>query len=318
MVSGPVHTLRYNLSQALKHKNLEEAATALSHLKQIDPLSVETRGMELEFLVKKKDYKSGATLALQLTKLFPDSGRVLLLAGHVYYGLKDYKKAATYFTEASRVNPHRVSEYWRAKALTQMGAFAEAGPILELLVRQYPPARMDLGWLYERQKKWQLALDQYGMFLEAYPDHEFALKKVVEMKARMLDSKDLIEEMEDLAELGDETPPHLIPPLIEKLLKTADVEGAREVIKKNLEPLRSKFGVDAGWTCYRFKAFDLAFELFALNIQTNLDNFKFLNTIEMCARKCNRVAGLKTIYEALAAGHKPLYGRLRRLDKLLT
>ena len=111
-----------NLAQALRNEQLEEAQQLLSQLQEEDPLSVETRGRELELTLKRGAVEEAATLARQLLTLFPDSGRIHFLAGKIAYRQKRYPVAISHFRESERIYPHWHSRMWLGKALTQTGA----------------------------------------------------------------------------------------------------------------------------------------------------------------------------------------------------
>ena len=53
-----------NVQQALRRGDLEEAAAALEHLRAEDPLSVETRGLEVEHLLAAGRLDAALSVAL--------------------------------------------------------------------------------------------------------------------------------------------------------------------------------------------------------------------------------------------------------------
>src|SRR5207249_7887387 len=112
--------------RALSDGRLQDAEEILNRLKQEDPLSQETRGFELELCLNSNRLAEANALARQLCRLFPQSARILFLAGKVAYRLKDYKEAESHFRESHRVYPHWRNQYWLGKTLTQSGHLAEA------------------------------------------------------------------------------------------------------------------------------------------------------------------------------------------------
>src|SRR5437762_4678047 len=98
-----IGVLRRNLRQALRENCLEEAEKILLHLKKDDSLSRETRGFELELLLKAHRLADAQALAQQLCQLFPDSGRIQLLAGRTAYRQKRYSEALAHFLESQRI-----------------------------------------------------------------------------------------------------------------------------------------------------------------------------------------------------------------------
>ena len=86
--------LRRNIAAALAARDLDRAEEALVRLKEEDPLALETRGLELELLLRRGRLAESTALASQLLQLFPGSARVQLLAGELAGAKKDYAAAA--------------------------------------------------------------------------------------------------------------------------------------------------------------------------------------------------------------------------------
>src|SRR5204863_3636988 len=97
---------------------------------QEDPLSRETRGLELELYLNSNRLQEAGALAGQLRRLFPDSGRILFLAGRVAYRLKHYHEAESCLRESQRVFPHWRALHWLGKTLSQTGRHKEAEALL--------------------------------------------------------------------------------------------------------------------------------------------------------------------------------------------
>lgn len=73
-MSGELKTvLRRNLSHALRHGDLPQAAALLDRLKLEDPLALETRGLELEFLLRAGRLAEGG--AIIVASAFPGRQR---------------------------------------------------------------------------------------------------------------------------------------------------------------------------------------------------------------------------------------------------
>ena len=104
--------LQRNLRDALRRRAWKDAGSVLERLKQTDPLSLETRGFELELLLKSGKLTEAEIVATQLTQLFPGSGRTHYLAAQVHYKRKAYAHAERHFRESERIHPHvAVSRY---------------------------------------------------------------------------------------------------------------------------------------------------------------------------------------------------------------
>src|SRR5512139_2968893 len=106
MSKAIIQTLQHNLRQALSTGNLSEAENILARLKKEDPLSAASRGLELEYYLNSSRLAEADALAQQLSRLFPDSARIIFLAGRVDYRQKRYESAEAHFRESLRLYPH--------------------------------------------------------------------------------------------------------------------------------------------------------------------------------------------------------------------
>jgi tetratricopeptide (TPR) repeat protein len=309
-----IAALRDNMRRALKEKRHEDAEQILSRLKQEDPLSPETRGFELELCLNAGRLGEADTLARQLCRLFPDSGRISFLAGRVAYQLRDYARSDALFRESYRIYPHWRTQYWLAKALTQLGHFEEAESLLLLAREHTPDAVLQMAWLFERRNDLEAALKHYEEFLAAHPGHSFALEQRLRVKARMLEPESLIEEAGALAELGEELPAVLLTEYIQKLFDTGQTVKARDEIMVRIGTFDAKIGSQLAWICYRAKAYDLACTLFLSNLQPNLGYYKYLNALESAAAKCGRIPQVLEAYRSFAGKVPSLHGRAKSLD----
>jgi hypothetical protein len=123
-----VETLRRNLRQALSKGRLHDADEILERLKNEEPISRETRGFELEYFILENRFVEADDLAQQLCVLFPDSGRILYLAGKLSYRLKRYEEGASRLRESNRIYPHWSTQHWLGKTLTQTGQYGGISP----------------------------------------------------------------------------------------------------------------------------------------------------------------------------------------------
>jgi len=305
------------LRRALKQGKLEDAQDILTRLKQEDPLSQETRGFELEFCLESNCLFEAKTLARQLCRLFPESGRIAFLAGKVAYRLKNYKEAESHFRESHRIYPHWRTQYWLGKTLTQSGRLEEAESLLMTAREQTANALLELAWLYERKKDYQAALKAYEEFLAVYPEHSFAIEQRVRIKGSMLDPESLIEELDTLTGLGEDIPAPLFPEYLQKLFETGQTLAARDQITAKLNALDARTVSRVAWVCYRAGAYDLACTLFLKNVPANLSSYKYLNALESAAAKCSRVPQIIEAYSSYAAEIPSLHGRVRSLTRRL-
>lgn len=307
--------MRQNLRQALLQRKLAEAEQILSHLKKEDPLSVETRGAELELYIESGRTAEADVLAQHLCRTFPGSARVFFLAGKLAYRQRRYEAAEAHFRESQRIYPNSQTQYWLGKTLTQSGHFDEAESLLIDVREQNPWAWLVLGWLNERKDDLDAALKAYDEFLRLQPGDAFATQQRVRIKAKMLDPEALIEEVQALSDFGEPLPGVLLPQFVEGLFGTGQTPRARDEIRARLDTMEARESVQIAWICYRHQAYDLACTIFVAHLRANMFNFKYLAALEAAARKCNRLPQVLEAYRPLCPEARHLYGRCRLLSR---
>lgn len=300
---------------ALREGQLEDAILLLNQLKSQDPISMETRCCELEYYLKSNKLKDAAQAATQLVVLFPDSSRILCLAGQVLYRQKHYSKARDYFRECFYSHPSPYVQRWLGRSLIQLGEFDEAKKHLDRVIEKYPRAHRDFAWLHERGGDLRSAIKSHEKFLEHFPTDSYAKKQIVRLKAEMLEPQALFKEVESLTELGEKIPPQLLPTYILRLLELGQGARARELIAEKNFPI-SEIRHTA-WICYKAQAYDLAFDLFRSILPEHLGEFKLVNAFEAAAKKCQRLKEVIEDYEKWAPSYKPLYGKIRALKRMM-
>ncbi len=307
--------LRNNMRTALVQNRLKDAEDLLARLKTEDPLSIETRGFELELYISANRLAEAGTLAAQLCRLFPESGRIHFLAGKAAYRQKKYEEAEAAFRESHRIYPSPQTEYWLGRTLTQAGRFEEAESLL-LSVREHNPrALADLAWLYERKNDLEGALEAYDEFLRSHPEDRYAAEQRMRIKAKLLEPEALIEEVGSLKGLGERVPDTLYPEYIRSLFESGQAPRAREEIMSCMEGMDARVGVRVAWVCYKAQAYDLACALFLAHLPANLENVKYLAALESAARKSSRVDQVLEAYRSHLSHARHLYGRTRSLSR---
>jgi tetratricopeptide (TPR) repeat protein len=312
-----IANLRTNLRRALAEGSTRDAEEILHHLRSEDPLSLETRGFELELLLLSNRLREAQALARQLCHLFPGSPRVFSLAGKVAYRSKDYAEAEAHFRESHRIYPDWRTEHWIGKTLTQLGRFDEAEALLLSVKNRTTGALIDLAWLYERKNDLEAALQAVEGFLAANPGHPFATQQRMRIRAKIAGPDSLIEEIGTLEDLGEEVPPSLLPEYVRKLFETGQSPRAREAIASRIESLDPHTGSQIAWICYRAQAYDLACTLFLTYLRTNLSYVKYLIALESAARKCGRIPQVLEAYRTCLPDAPNLHGRCRTLARRL-
>jgi tetratricopeptide (TPR) repeat protein len=312
-----VDALKHNMREALAGGRLDEAEAILARLKKEDPLSAATRGFELEFYLESGRLAEADALAAQLMQLFPDSARILFLAGRLAYRRKRYEEAEPRFRESQRLYPHWKTQQWLGKTLTQSGKFEESESLLLLTLERNRYALLDLAWLYERRNDLQAALKAYDDFLAENPDNGYASEQRTRLRAKIMEPEDLINEMSVLEDLGEEIPAALFPEFIQKSFETGQTPRAREAVAARMRAMDARTGVRVAWICYQAKAFDLACTLFLAHLGANKTNYKYLRALESAADKCNRLQDVVAAYETYLPETTSFYGRWQSLSRRL-
>jgi tetratricopeptide (TPR) repeat protein len=310
-----IKAIRANLKRALRARHYTPAEGLLEQLKNEDPLSVETRGLELEYLLAVNRWSEASSLALQLLKLFPDSARIHYLAARVNYQAKDYRPALSHFREAQRLYPHWLTRRWLGKTCTQLGLFEEAEAMLIDLPATHPQVGLDLAWLYERRDDPQRALQYLNDYLAWRPEDGFAKAQRLRLQATTLSPGELVEEVNTLMELDEPVPLGLLVPYVQRLLETGQSAAVRQFIAQRRPHWEAQVAASIAWVCYHLQAYDLALQLFLQGLPTHAQEYKYLSALEKAAVHCQRVDDVIEAYEALATDEKHLYGRIKTLEK---
>jgi len=315
MASPLVRTLGSNLRKALVQGDLAGAEEILARLKKEDPLSRETRGLELELRLRQNRLEEAGALAEQLCRLFPDSARILSLAGRVAYRQKNYALAEANFRESQRIYAHWQTQHWLGKSLTQLGRFEEAEPLLNAALERSPRVWLDLAWLHERRDDLQAALAACEAYLKDYPGDAFAGQQRLRLRARMIEPDALIEEADILAGMGERVSDALYPDYVRRLFETGQALRAREEITARLESMDARLAKNVAWICYRLQAYDLALSLFLAHLGANHTDYKYLRALETAAARCRRTDRVLEAYRTLLPQAKHLHGRIRFLSQ---
>jgi tetratricopeptide (TPR) repeat protein len=310
-----VASLRQNLRKALNMGDLPEAFSILSRLRREDPASAETRGLELECLLGAGNLEEAEKLARQLCQSFPESSRIHLLSGKVFYRRKAYAEAEACLRESEKLYPHPVTRHWLGKTLTQLGKFAEAEALLEALRDFKLAVLLDLAWLSERRKEPQQAARFYENYLKNDPENLFARQQLVRLKAQMTAPEELIEQLESLEAFGEDIPESLLGEYIHKLFQAGDTPRARAEVIRSREKVNAKTQIQLAWICYQAQSYDLALELFLPQVKFRQSDFKLLNALEAAAERCCRVGEVLEAYHDLAPANHHFYGRIRAFSK---
>jgi tetratricopeptide (TPR) repeat protein len=307
--------LRTNLKTALRQGALTQAVDIIAQLKEEDPLSVHTRGLELEYFVASGSWFQASGLASQLLELFPDSARLHYLAGRVFYHDKAYDRALHHFQESERIHPHWLTSRWLGKTHTQLGQYTQAEALLLGLLSGHPQVNLDLAWLYERNQRPQRALRYLEDYLVLHPEDEFAKAQRLRLRATALGPEDLMAEVDALLELDEPIPEGMLPVYVQRLLETGEAAEARRFIYRYAGHWELRDAASIAWVCHRLQAYDLALRLFLIGLPENTANYKYLSALESAARHCKRLDDVINDYERYASQDKRLYGRIKSLKK---
>lgn len=310
-----IRVLQRNLKQSLRSRQIDEARNLIDRLKTEDPLSLETRGLELEVLIADEDWVHAQTLAKQLQRMYPDSARIQFLSGRIEYRHKRYDQALQFFEQSHRLHPHWTTRRWIGKTYTQQSKFDQAEAILLGVLDHRFAVNLDLAWLYERWQQPSRALLHVQSYLEKHPQEAFAKQQEVRLKAQILEPQTLCQDVQVLLDLDEELPHAMLPVYLNYLLESGQTQAARDFLARYQANSDPSTCASLAWVCYKLQAHDLALDLFIRGLPEKFRDVKYLCAMEAAARHLNREAELIPYYEVEALHEKRLYGRIKKLRK---
>lgn len=314
-----VRILRRNVQAALQARDCASAEVLLAQLREEDPISEETRALELRYVVECGSPTEARRLAKQLVELFPASGRILFWSAQAAYKDKAWADAARDFRESLVLGPHWSRERWLGKALTQLGQLDEAEGLLAPLWPAHPQVAMDLAWLWERRGDAGEALRWIERHLAERPDDALALQRRAKLKAATMDAAELMEEVETLVDLGEGIPDSMFASYVDRLLRAGEGQKARDVVRERLGALPPAVAQDAGWAAYHLSAYDLATDLFLASLPARPDYRNLCNALVKAARTAGRAdeaaAAFRELARRVAPDHAHLWGYAKKLEK---
>lgn len=310
-----LRVLKRNIAQWIRHKDWQHATEGLTELQHLDPLAVETRGLELDFLVARHQNQDAQVLAGQLVHLFPESSRIQYLAGLIAYRNKEYPQALGAFEQSHRLYVNWRTERYMGKTLTQMGVFDRAEPLLLRLLPSHPICLLDLAWLYERKQRFSQAQKMTRQYLDHFPDNNYANKQLQRLQAHVLSSEQVLEEVETLNDFDQKVPIGLLEEYIKVKLSRGEGEALRHWLLQKISDMDSAEALQLGWVCHHRKAYDLAFVLFIKDFAGQCGKHKYRAALELAADRAGKLEQLINIYEQSAEDDKRFYGRATQLRK---
>ncbi|MFV2055465.1 MAG: tetratricopeptide repeat protein [Thiohalomonadales bacterium] len=310
-----LNALKHNIKQWILQKDWSATQDGLAQLKQLAPLAVETRGLELEYLLMVERRAEAKDLAKQLLHLFPGSSRIQYLGGLLAYREKDYKAALLAFEESHRLYPHWRTERYIGKTCTQSGNFELAETRLVHLSEKYPVCLLDLAWLYERKQQFSRAQESVQQYLKCHPDDNYASQQLQRLQAHVLTPEQIKEEVETLTDFGEPIPIGLLAEYIRSLLGAGSGNILREWLQPRIEEIEAKDCVHLAWICYEFHSYDLAYSLFLKDFARQYNNVKYRAVLELSADRSGQIEDLLTVYERYSETDKRFYGRVLKLRK---
>ncbi len=310
-----LQSLRRNIKRWIHQKNWIAAQDALAELKRLDPLDLQTRGLELEYSVGREQYQDAEILAHQLIQLFPTSSRIHYLAGLVAYRQKKYTKAKTDFKESNELYPHWHTERYIGKTCTQSGQFEEAESQLLPLMHNHPVCLLDLAWLYERKQQYARAQAMLEQYLIYNPYDPFAEQQKQRLQTHTLSPEQIKEEVESLDDFGESIPIDLLIEYVRKELSQGKGRKIRDMLTPRIKKYEPKEAVQLGWACYQLKAYELAYGLMAHGFENQHDNYKYCKALEVSAERSGRLDEIISLYSQFVETDSRFYGRVVRLKK---
>ncbi len=317
-MSAPLpEVLRRRAKAALFSGELKTAAGLISQLEELEPLALPSRCLRAELHLRMGHNDTARAAAAQLVLAHPDSPRAQYLAGWSAYRNKQWTVAEAHFRESNLLHPAVTSRAWIGKSLTAQRRFDEAEAILVDVVGERPSWATDLAWLYECKGEPERALSVLDRHAEALRGSQYAAADRARLRAKVTAPEELVEELEVLAELGEEVGQDVLPSTLVALIDTGRVADARALVVRQIDSLDARTATSAGWAVYRRQAWDLAFDLFVVALPTQRSNVKFLNAFELTARNAGQIPKLLDLYEIHASFNPRLFGRIRKVHKRL-
>jgi len=310
--------LKRNLRELIIQQDWVQAQALLQQLKEQDGFSKETHGLEYEYLIKSHHFVEAQAVSKQLLDWYADSSRFQFLTGLLYYIQKQYKKALPYFEESQNIYSSSYTQRYIGKTLTQLGQFETAEAILQTALPHTDLILADLAWLYELQQQYQRAIEFISNYLQHKPNDQRAIEQLQRLKTKQLSSDEIQQEIESLAEMDEEIPPHLMVEHYQGLIKQGEIQQAREWVQQHIEQWDSATMYQIAWDSYHFHLYDIAYQLFLKDFEVHQFQVKFLNSLEFACKKINKQQELAEFYEAWADKNKVLYGRRKKLLKPAT
>ena len=309
-----VAAIRRNLQSALRSGRLDDAEKALRRLQKEEPLAVQTRGLELELLLRQGRVAESRLLAEQLVEAFPTSARIHYLAGRAAYRNRAYERAVKHLRESLHISSHWKTRRWLGKALTQAGAFEQAEPLLLQVAEEHSIAARDLAWLYERMDRTARAVEVLERYLAMHSGDHFAARQLQRLRAQSMDPRELIGELETLHALGEAVPVDVLPETVKGLVEHGELERARQLASSVDATEHHHELTRAAWFCHRAHAPDLAYDLFVATFDHNRHSPKLLNALEADAFKAGRTDALIEVYQSRAEQQPNHLGRAKSLE----
>lgn len=185
MKSPLYQTLAQRARKALNQSRLDEAQTLIYKLKEQEPITLETRGLELELALKSENLREAGILATQLVQLFPASSRIQFLTGQLEFKRQRYGKAERHFRESHHIHPSPRTLLWLAKTLARAGKSDEALAILEPLHRDTGRGSLELAWVYENLGRDQDARACYERLSPQDPNYTEAQQRLSRLMQKL-------------------------------------------------------------------------------------------------------------------------------------
>ena len=136
------------------------------------------RDAELHFLlagayINLKDFKNAIAEYRKVIELDPKNVTAYLYLGTLYADQKNYDQSMETFRKVISLDPDDpMGYYYLAKILVELKRYGEAETALKksmAIKPSFEPTVIDLGFLYQKQKKNALAIDLYRNFITLYP-----------------------------------------------------------------------------------------------------------------------------------------------------
>ena len=313
--------------RALKESGkLAEAEREIEEGLRENPDNLLLKTSRADLYLRRSLLSEARILAEEVLAHDPQHPQALSVLGDFFMKERSPKEALECYRQASFRDPSSYLILKAARAIREMGHFAEALKELEkVLVVQ----RENLLFLKEkalilnRMKKFDQALECYEKIITLRPDDRFIEKEIMRLRSRTRPEAQVLKELETVASMDSKKNDPQIHGLLAQKLRDAGM--IREAVVEYgaasaLEPSNLFFLKQQGFCRYRLKEYDQAIRCLAEAFRRDPADFVVRKTLEKSFEARGNLAGFLGLLEETFRQHpqdKSLLGTIRKIRRKL-